>query len=746
MPGQTGRRPPKINSTNAGNDLKSLKTLYRKQLPTLRELFPGWSQEDLLAIVHEANGDLELTIGRIMEGHANQWDQVKTKKTKQKQQQQPHTSSSTATPAQSSKKSADKDTPAARGGKSRNGKQRGGKSERGPRGKKNKEANHTSDAPVKPIVEEETKPSWASILKGPQKPDPVPEVKIEPVVPVPEEEAPILPPEEDASKEEDDKHDEAADEEHEQAQQAQEEPLDEGETKLPAEDAPSEEQIASEQPVLSFRKVPVRRLKQVEPVVLPGDHSALDNVSMQFGSLNLANGEEHPVQQDDNEITPIPSTTNNDKNDNNNANSPPAPSPPAKQATPPPPAPQQPMPVPQQANVPPHPQQPSFFPPPPAVPQQQQAPPVTMQSMEPVNPYANYGPAAFPANGPDFANPAMPDYYNADAQRQSNYYDPYNQSPSVSNAPLYGGGRNGAVGKFGVAEASPSNGNMMGNGAPMMPVTQQPQGYGGNAAAAAAAYYSYYYMPNQYGYQQQPMLQQQAPHHPQQQQPQQPQQPYLPHHQPHHAHPQQQAPPSQQNASQQQSQQNASSSSQKSSSTPNGGNSAGNKTRDSNGAGNTFMYQDYTMHPPMYDDHHQPPHANGVPMTSLYENKPYQHHQQQNQPQLHQQQPQVPPMQQYFGAMSSSQPPPPPPAQNGPPAAPAGNATPPQRDSSAPPVPFQQQPMMTPTYQPQYPYLQQQQQQQPFLYQQQQQQQQQHAYGNNAYRQSQPQPSYWHQS
>jgi hypothetical protein len=76
MPTQTGsRRPPKnkynnnnINNNTSGNDFKSLKALYRQQLPTLRELFPGWSQEDLVATLHEANGDLELTIGRIMEG------------------------------------------------------------------------------------------------------------------------------------------------------------------------------------------------------------------------------------------------------------------------------------------------------------------------------------------------------------------------------------------------------------------------------------------------------------------------------------------------------------------------------------------------------------------------------------------------------------------------------------------------------------------------------------------------------
>lgn len=56
-----------------------------------------------------------------------------------------------------------------------------------------------------------------------------------------------------------------------------------------------EQQQQQQQQPLAFRKVPVRRLKQEEPVVLPGGGSGLENVSMQFGSLNLSNGEEQPI-------------------------------------------------------------------------------------------------------------------------------------------------------------------------------------------------------------------------------------------------------------------------------------------------------------------------------------------------------------------------------------------------------------------------------------------------------------------
>ncbi|ORZ26117.1 hypothetical protein BCR42DRAFT_401617 [Absidia repens] len=129
MPTHTGssRRPPKNNNhtnNNNGNDFKTLKILYRQQLPTLRELFPGWSQEDLVAAIHEANGDLELTIGRIMEGHTNQWDQVKTKKSKpqQKQQSTGGPINNNNTTKKNDGQNGNRDIP--RGAKSRNGRSR----------------------------------------------------------------------------------------------------------------------------------------------------------------------------------------------------------------------------------------------------------------------------------------------------------------------------------------------------------------------------------------------------------------------------------------------------------------------------------------------------------------------------------------------------------------------------------------------------------------------------------------------
>lgn len=106
------------------NDLKKLKSKHSAKLPTLKVLFSEWSDDDLLFVLEEANGDLDLAIDRISEGktkqninpekafvktsfigHANQWGEVKTKKSKKEAQKakaatatiSPHQTSSTIT-------------------------------------------------------------------------------------------------------------------------------------------------------------------------------------------------------------------------------------------------------------------------------------------------------------------------------------------------------------------------------------------------------------------------------------------------------------------------------------------------------------------------------------------------------------------------------------------------------------------------------------------------------------------------
>ncbi|CAI2165008.1 16949_t:CDS:2 [Funneliformis geosporum] len=63
-------------------EVKHLKSLYKKELSTLQELFPNWTEADLLFALQEVKGELEATITRITEGHAAQWGEVKSRKSK----------------------------------------------------------------------------------------------------------------------------------------------------------------------------------------------------------------------------------------------------------------------------------------------------------------------------------------------------------------------------------------------------------------------------------------------------------------------------------------------------------------------------------------------------------------------------------------------------------------------------------------------------------------------------------------
>ena len=49
-------------------ELGQLKKQYKSQLSTLKELFPDWTDEDLVFALQETDGDLQSTIERISEG------------------------------------------------------------------------------------------------------------------------------------------------------------------------------------------------------------------------------------------------------------------------------------------------------------------------------------------------------------------------------------------------------------------------------------------------------------------------------------------------------------------------------------------------------------------------------------------------------------------------------------------------------------------------------------------------------
>jgi hypothetical protein len=64
------QKSPQASSSNIVQDQSSTsKTPYFSQLQSLRELFSeSWNDDDLIAVLQEVNGDLEIAIARISEG------------------------------------------------------------------------------------------------------------------------------------------------------------------------------------------------------------------------------------------------------------------------------------------------------------------------------------------------------------------------------------------------------------------------------------------------------------------------------------------------------------------------------------------------------------------------------------------------------------------------------------------------------------------------------------------------------
>ncbi len=75
MSGNYRRRDTRrnVNASKETDPISLLKEKYSDSLPMLVELFPGWNEEDLVSILAELNGDLQLAVNRIADGHANQW-------------------------------------------------------------------------------------------------------------------------------------------------------------------------------------------------------------------------------------------------------------------------------------------------------------------------------------------------------------------------------------------------------------------------------------------------------------------------------------------------------------------------------------------------------------------------------------------------------------------------------------------------------------------------------------------------
>jgi hypothetical protein len=63
-----GESASPIDTSAEAGELGELKKRYQSQLSTLKELFPGWTDAELVLALEESDGDLQTTIEKISEG------------------------------------------------------------------------------------------------------------------------------------------------------------------------------------------------------------------------------------------------------------------------------------------------------------------------------------------------------------------------------------------------------------------------------------------------------------------------------------------------------------------------------------------------------------------------------------------------------------------------------------------------------------------------------------------------------
>ncbi|CRG86086.1 RNA polymerase II degradation factor 1 [Talaromyces islandicus] len=176
-------------------DIGQLKKKYASDLPTLKELFPDWTDEDLVFALEDANGVLESAIEHISEGNASQWGEVKKKtadKSRSKPKDAPKAHAATETGPAAARGGRGRGGFEARGGRARGDRGRGGRGGRagaqgnGVRGEKPATATESIDtsastvaptttegASSKPVAttEEATEPA-ESTKEAPKAPEP----------------------------------------------------------------------------------------------------------------------------------------------------------------------------------------------------------------------------------------------------------------------------------------------------------------------------------------------------------------------------------------------------------------------------------------------------------------------------------------------------------------------------------------------------------------------------------------------
>lgn len=272
--------------------VRGLRAAYPTQLSMLRELFPSWSDEDLLFVTHECSGEVELAVGRISEGHAEQFSSVKSKKDLKKEAADKAAAAPPPAPAPSAapEPTSRRARHAERGARGRGAAAPAARAGRGGfRGVARGAATASSDTrPVaatnavfnvaqkdEPAKTPESKPtrgatvSWAQVARPaepkpepPAKP-PAPEPAAQPEKPAdttaPPTEAPLPPPTTTSV----------------------------APATVPAAPAPSEAPATTAAPPARSRA----QRPQDAAVVMPGGAAALDHLGVQFGTLNFMGGD-----------------------------------------------------------------------------------------------------------------------------------------------------------------------------------------------------------------------------------------------------------------------------------------------------------------------------------------------------------------------------------------------------------------------------------------------------------------------
>ncbi|KAJ5582450.1 Ubiquitin system component Cue [Penicillium sp. DV-2018c] len=98
--GRGGNRSANDNTDSSfeEGEIGQMKKKYSDDLPTLKEMFPNWSDEDLVFALEDSNGELLEAIERISEGNVSQWGEVKKKTAKPKEVQSTSAETTAATP------------------------------------------------------------------------------------------------------------------------------------------------------------------------------------------------------------------------------------------------------------------------------------------------------------------------------------------------------------------------------------------------------------------------------------------------------------------------------------------------------------------------------------------------------------------------------------------------------------------------------------------------------------------------